>query len=48
MRKTLLHSQNDISLMYQINPTLVNIYSIMRPGEVISTNDVLRMYESEK
>lgn len=26
----------------------VNIYKIMRPGEIISTNDVLRMYESEK
>ena len=26
----------------------VNIYKIMRPGEVISTNDVLQMYESEK
>ena len=26
----------------------VNIYSIMRPGEIISTNDVLQMYESEK
>jgi hypothetical protein len=24
----------------------VNIYSIMRPGEVISTNEILRMYES--
>ena len=26
----------------------VNIYKIMRPGEIISTNDVLRIYESEK
>ena len=26
----------------------LNIYKIMRPGEIISTNDVLRMYESEK
>lgn len=26
----------------------VNIYKIMRPGEVISTNDVLRIYDSEK
>ena len=26
----------------------VNIYKIMRPGEIISTNDVLQMYESEK
>ena len=26
----------------------VNIYKIMRPGEIVSTNDVLRMYESEK
>lgn len=26
----------------------VNIYKIMRPGEIISTNDVLRLYESEK
>lgn len=26
----------------------VNIYKIMRPGEVISTNDVLLMYESDK
>ena len=26
----------------------VNIYKIMRPGEIISTNDVLCMYESEK
>lgn len=26
----------------------VNIYSIMRPGEVISTNEILQMYKSEK
>lgn len=26
----------------------VNIYKIMRPGEIVSTIDVLRMYESEK
>ena len=26
----------------------VNIYKIMPPGEVISVNDILRMYESEK
>ena len=26
----------------------LNIYKIMRPGEIISTNDVLRIYESEK
>ena len=26
----------------------VNIYSIMRPGEVISTNEILRMYESAR
>lgn len=25
-----------------------NIYSIMRPGEVISTDDIIRMYKSEK
>ena len=26
----------------------VNIYSIMRPGEVISLGEITRMYESEK
>lgn len=26
----------------------VNIYKIMRPGEIISTNDVLRMYKAER
>lgn len=26
----------------------VNIYSIMRPGEVISMDDIMRMYKTEK
>ena len=26
----------------------INIYSIMRPGEVISVDDIIRMYKTEK